>query len=229
MGYLSSTPLYVWGFFVCPRQSSMPTSSSPVSTPSAWCHVAWEKTRQCILLSAPPWYTQRRLSLSRDASSSSTTLTVSSFTMLFLISFLDKKQTKVHFSRLILHPYPLGSAHPSLLPLFFTLLSSSLFFHSDTRFVLPCSCFLSSFSYFIITFYQTLSFHHFSQNHPHFYSYSPLFLRLSFPRYIACFLLILPVPFLFHIFFPECLTYTLSPFPTSFSAQKCKRLLTLNL
>lgn len=195
---------YICGVFVCPCQSSMPTSSSPVSTPSAWCHVAWEKTRQCILSLAPPWCTQRRLSLSRDASSSSTTPTVSSLTIffLFLISFLDKKQTKVHFSHLILHPYPPGPAHPSLLPLFFTLASSSLFCHSDTHFVLPCSCFLFSFSYFIIAFYQTLSFHHFSQNHPHFYSYFPLFLRLSFPRYIACFLIILHVAFLFHIFFP---------------------------
>lgn len=143
------------GFFVCPCQSSMPTSSSPVSTPSAWCHVAWEKTRRCILSSALPWYTQRRLSLSRDVSSSSTTPTVSSLTIFFfpfLISFLDKKQTKVHFSHLILHPYPPGPAHPSLLPLFFTLASSSLFCHSDTHFVLPCSCSLSSFSYFIIAF-----------------------------------------------------------------------------
>lgn len=74
---------YMCGVFLCPCQSSMPTSSSPVSTPSAWCHVAWEKTHQCILSSAPPWCTQRRLSLSRDASSSSTTPTVSSLTIFF--------------------------------------------------------------------------------------------------------------------------------------------------
>lgn len=57
---LISFPLYL-------HQFSMPISSSPVSTPSAWCRVVWEKIRRCILLSAPPWCTQRRLSPSRDA------------------------------------------------------------------------------------------------------------------------------------------------------------------
>lgn len=63
---------------MCLHQSSTPISSSPASTPSAWCRVAWEKTHQCTSSSAPPWCTRRRRSLSRDASSSSTTPTVSS-------------------------------------------------------------------------------------------------------------------------------------------------------
>lgn len=60
----------------------MPISSSPVNMLSAWCHVAWEKTRLCILSSELPWCTQRRLNPSKDASSSSTTLTVSSRALL---------------------------------------------------------------------------------------------------------------------------------------------------
>lgn len=63
---------------LCCCQSSMPTSSSRVNTPSAWCPVAWEKTRQCISSWARPWCTPRRLSPSRDASLSSTTPTVCS-------------------------------------------------------------------------------------------------------------------------------------------------------
>lgn len=63
---------------LCSCQSSMPTSSSRVNTPSAWCPVAWEKTRQCISSWARPWCTPRRLSPSRDASLSSTTPTVCS-------------------------------------------------------------------------------------------------------------------------------------------------------
>lgn len=76
MFYISNKVICI----LCICQFCMPISSSPVSMLSAWCLVAWEKTRLCILSSAPPWCTQRRLSPSKDASLSSTTPTVSTQT-----------------------------------------------------------------------------------------------------------------------------------------------------
>lgn len=143
---------------LCSCQSSMPTSSSRVNTPSAWCPVAWEKTHQCISSWARPWCTPRRLSPSRDASSSSTTPTVCS---LFHTSptppplclfFWDK----IHSCRLILHPYPRSSSRP---PLFFPLASFPP--ASFCHFVPSCPCFPSSSCYFIMAFHQTLSSRHF--------------------------------------------------------------------
>lgn len=80
--------------------------------PSAWCHVVWEKTRQCISSSAPPWCTQRRPSLNRDASSSSTTPTVSSQASLWM---LCSRQTNTDTSALSflfaqLHPIVFSSS-----------------------------------------------------------------------------------------------------------------------
>ena len=61
--------------FFC--QSSMPTSSSRVSMPSAWSHANLAETRRSTSSLALPWCTRRRRSPSRAGSSSSTTLTVS--------------------------------------------------------------------------------------------------------------------------------------------------------
>lgn len=151
------------GFVFCIFQFSMPISSCPVSMPSAWCHVVWEKTRQCILSSALPWCTQRRLSPSRDASLSSTTLTVSSRAFLQLSLFsANKHKPKNALSCLVPQPYPvcplqqlilLCTVYPS--PCFiFSSPPSVLFFHSLT--LCPTMLlFPSSLNHFLITSYQT--------------------------------------------------------------------------
>lgn len=61
-------------------------SSSPVSTPWAWCHVAWGRIPRCTLSLAPPWSIQRRLNPNRDGSLSSTTLMVRNLSC--IINFL---------------------------------------------------------------------------------------------------------------------------------------------
>lgn len=115
-------------FYFYLDQFSMPISSSPASTPSAWCHAVWEKTRQYILSSAPPWCTQRRLNPSRDASLSSTTLTVSSQAFLYLSRFSANKHkskstflpcsstlsclSSLCFPLFILHPVSFSPPHP---------------------------------------------------------------------------------------------------------------------
>lgn len=152
---------------LCLHQFSMPISSSPVSTLSAWCHVVWEKTRQCILSSAPPWCTQRRLSPSRDALSSSTTLTVSSQAFLYLAPFSAKTHKlkctyPVSFLNLILlvQLILLCSLYPS--PCFtFSSLLSALFSHE--HFVLPCSCFPLHLIIFLSPLIRLCS------SHPHFF------------------------------------------------------------
>lgn len=178
-----------------PLQSFTPTSSSRVNTPSAWCHVAWERTRRCISSWARPWCTLRRLSPSRAASLSSTTPTVCGlFQRLRTQTSLSLVGTKYTFS---VSFFTLILVHPArpLCHLYFSPwlhFPPSLFCH----FVPSCPCFLSSSCCFIITFHQTLyRLCHFLHNHSHFYSCSPLFflslllhLSLSFSRCIACFL-----------------------------------------
>lgn len=120
----------------------MPISSSPVSTPSAWCHVVWEKTRRCISSSAPPWCTRRRLNPSRDASLSSTTLMVSSqlfftrqihflvfFFFLLCFTLFVFSGSSFGFAPVILHPVSFSPPLPAFL------------YFERGRCVLPCSCF----------------------------------------------------------------------------------------
>ncbi len=114
-------------------QFSMPISSSPVSTPSAWCPVVWEKTRRCILSLAPPWCTQRRLSPSRDASLSSTTLTVSGPGFSLTFSVFRKWESCV-----VPHPYP--ACRLDQLVLLCSLYPSSCFIFSPHH---PLSCFFT--------------------------------------------------------------------------------------
>lgn len=70
------------------HQFFTPISSFPVSTPWAWCRVAWERTCQCILSLALPWYIRRRPNPNRGASLSSTTLTVRSLSCIFFFHLL---------------------------------------------------------------------------------------------------------------------------------------------
>lgn len=165
---------------LCCCQSSMPTSSSRVNTPSAWCPVAWEKTRQCISSWARPWCTPRRLSPSRDASLSSTTPTVCSLFHTYppphtsLSLFWDK----IHFCRLILHPYPRSSSRP---PLFFSLASFPP--ASFCHFVPSCPRFPSSSCYFIMAFHRTLSScRFFAQSLSFLFMLSSFFLPPASPR-----------------------------------------------
>lgn len=184
----------------------MPISSSPVSTPSAWCHVVWGKTHQCILSSAPPWCTQRRPSPSRGASSSSTTLTVSSQAFLHLALFTANKTLHFHVLFFILCPliwlillclfilHPVSFSPPRLL---------SCFFHSRT--LCPAMLlFPSSLNHFLISSYQT-----FLLSPP---PMPPHFLSYSVPLKARCLPFI--YPFLaFHSTF-ILIPNSLSPFPT---------------
>lgn len=135
------------------HQSSMPISSSPVSTPSAWCHVVWEKTRRCILSSARPWCTQRRPSPSRDASLSSTTLTVSRSSFPSPLSCLSTlsclSSHPAHFVLFILHPVSFSPPRPL----------SCFFPHG--HFVLPCSCFPPHLIIFLSLLIRHFSSHHY--------------------------------------------------------------------
>lgn len=167
---------------LCSCQSSMPTSSSRVNTPSAWCPVAWEKTRQCISSWARPWCTPRRLSPSRDASLSSTTPTVCSLfhtpplTPLYLF-FGTKYTFAVSFFTLI-PARPAGRSSP---PLFFSLASFPP--ASFCHFVPSCPRFPSSSCYFIMAFHQTLSSRHFfAQSLSFLFMLSSFFLPPVSPR-----------------------------------------------
>lgn len=90
---------------------------------------------------------------------------------------------KIHFSRLILHPYPRWPSRPlSAASIFLPgFISPCLFCH----FVSSCPCFPSSSCYFITAFHQTLCSRHFLHNHSHFYSCSPLFFIFSPPVPLA--------------------------------------------
>lgn len=106
-----------------PFQSFTPTSSSRVNTPSAWCRVAWERTRRCISSWERPWCTQRRLSPSRAASSFSTTLTVCGLFPPPPNTTLSLLGTKYTFPVSFFTPILGRLAGHSLPPLFFSLAS----------------------------------------------------------------------------------------------------------
>lgn len=120
----------------------MPISSSLVSMPSAWCHVVWEKTLQCISSSAPPWCTQRRLSPNRDASSSSTTLTVSSQASLWMLCSQQTNTYTSALSFLVAQLHPVVFSSSSLRFTFFILHPGSF----PPPSLLSC-CFTNTLSY----------------------------------------------------------------------------------
>lgn len=165
-------------------QFSMPISSSRASMPSAWCRVVWEKTRQCTLLLAPPWCTQRRLSPSRDALLSSTTPMVS--TQAFLKLSLSLLQTQRNPNALSTSPgFFSHSAHFAfalfiLHPVSFSTPSAPSYFFSHGHFVLWCSCFPPHLIIFL-SFLIRLSF-----SHHHWFLLIP-FHTLSLLGCIACF------------------------------------------
>lgn len=205
----------------------MPTSSSRVNTPSAWCPVAWEKTLQCISSWARPWCTPRRLSPSRDASLSSTTPTVCSLFHTYppsdlSISFLGQN------TLLASHSSPLSPLVQPAASIFLPGFISSCLFLSLCPVMPP------------LPLLVLLLYHGFSSD----FVLSPLFRTItlifihallffsppclpspSFSRCIACFLSNPPLPpqLSYSAFFiPNALRAptrppTHKPFPTSFS------------
>lgn len=120
-------------------QFSMPISSSPVNMLSVWCRAAWEKTHQFTSLSAPPWCTQRRRSLNKDASLSSITLTVSQ-------AFLLLPPQCPYLLLFVLFPLSFTHFHFLLLTFFPTLFRQTIF---PTMLLFPFSL-----NHFLITSYQ---------------------------------------------------------------------------
>ncbi len=210
-------------------QFSMPIRSSPVSTPSAWCPVVWEKTRRCILSLAPPWCIQRRLSPSRDASLSSTTLTVSGPGFSLTFSVFRKRESCV-----VPHPYPacrldqlvlLCSLYPSSCFVFSPHHPLSCFF-THRHFVLQCSCFPPHLIIFLSLLIRAFSSHH-DRSPSSSFLLCPsegalLTFNLSSFSFYSTFVLILNAsPPLFH-FFPTSLSQLLSGTLSSASLRSCR-------